>query len=263
MWRPPAWIAAGAVAFALVLVARFPARWAAFALPHGVACARISGTLWSGTCAGLRAARTPVGNLRWTLHALRLLTGELSLDVSLARAGGGARSRIDLSPSGSITARGLAARFALGGGLLRELLPSAHGAVEAHLSRLHWNGHRVTEIAGVIEVRRLTVGAGESLGDYQLSFPAGLGVGRGAADGHAGANAVTAATGDEPLGQLSDLGGPFSLQATVRLTHNDGYVVNGLIAARPGASPDLAAQLRYFGAPDAQGRRQFSIAGTF
>lgn len=243
MRRPPAWIAAAAVAFALALIARFPARWVAFAVPRGIACGRISGTVWDGTCAGLRTQQAPIGDLRWTLHPLRLLICKLSFDAVLARAAGSAHARIDLSPSGSITVRGLEARFTLDEGLLRELPSSARGAVEAHLSTVHWNGQRVADIAGTVEVHGLTVDAGEPLGDYQLSFPGG--------------------PGDEPVGQLSDLGGPFSLAATVRLTRNDGYVVNGSIAARPGVSPDLAAKLRYLGAPDAQGRRQFSIAGTF
>lgn len=243
MRRPPAWIAAGAVAFVLVVVARFPARWAAPALPRGIACERIAGTVWNGTCTGLLATREPLGNLRWTLHPLRLLAGKLSLQMTLARAGGSARARVDFSPSGSITARDLEARFALEGELLQGLPPATRGTVEAHLGELRWSHYRITKITGMIEVLGLTA-RGEPLGDYRLTFPASR-------------------VGDEPEGRLSDLGGPFAVQGILRLSRDGGYVVSGSIAARPDASPDLAAQLRYLGSPDAQGRRRFSVAGAF
>ena len=40
-------------------------------------------------------------------------------------------------------------------------------------------------------------------------------------------------------------------------------VLEGRVAARPSASPDIADSLKYFGSPDAAGRRPFSLMGTF
>lgn len=235
-------IATGVAAFVLILIVQFPARWAAFALPHGVACTQVAGTLWSGTCAGLAAAGLPIGDLEWTLHPLRLLRGRLAVDVALSRGAGAARARVELSPGGAIAARGVHADFPLDQALIPQLPPSTLGSAELELASLNWNGKRITEIEGQIEVRGLTVGQGELLGSYRLLFPGGPG---------------------EPAGQLSDLGGPFAVEGTVRLTPEPGYEVDGLVAARPSASPDLVSQLRYLGAPDAQGRRPFSVAGTF
>ncbi len=243
MRRPLGVIAAAVAAFLLVLIVRLPARWAALALPRNLACERLSGTLWSGTCAGLAAERTPIGDLAWSLHPLQLLTGRLSLDIALVRNGGTARGNVELSPTGSVTAHGVHADFAIDRGLIPELPPSTRGSAELDLVSLRWNGTRVTEIRGEIDVRDLTADRGEPLGSYRLSFPGG--------------------TGDEPVGELTDLGGPFALQGTVQLTSEPGYLVKGLIASRPSASPDLVSELSYLGAPDAQGRRPFSVEGTF
>ncbi|MGB6451405.1 MAG: type II secretion system protein N, partial [Steroidobacteraceae bacterium] len=236
-------IATGVAAFVLVLVVQFPARWAALALPRGVACGQVAGTLWSGTCAGLAAAGMPLGDLGWSLHPLRLLTGRLDLDVALTRGAGAARARVELSPTGAIAARGIHADFPLDHAFIPQLPPSTRGSAAVELSSLDWNGKRITEIHGQIEVQGLTIGGGELLGSYRLLFPG--------------------SPGSELVGHLSDLGGPFAVAGTVRLTAEPGYEVDSLIAARPSASPDLLSQLRYLGAPDAQGRRQFSIAGTF
>ncbi len=232
-------IAAAVAAFLLVLIVRVPARWAAPALPRNVACSSLAGTLWSGTCAGLIAAGMPLGDLAWTLHPLRLLVGRLDADIALSRAGGSARANVELGPGGGITARRVHADFALDPRLIAALPPATHGSATVDLISLHWNGTRVTQIRGQIEVSGLTVDRGEPLGSYRLSFPG--------------------SAGDEPAGELSDLGGPFALQGTVHLTRAPGFVVEGRIAARPGAPPDLVSELRYLGEPDAQGRRPFTL----
>jgi hypothetical protein len=235
-------IAAGAAAFLLGLIVRFPARWAALALPGGVVCEQVAGTLWSGTCAGLVVSHVRLGDLAWTLHPLQLLVGRLDLDVALMEGGGAARARLVLSPAGAVSVHGIHATFPLDRTLIPELPPGTGGTADVDLASLNWNGMRVTEIRGEVDVRDLT-SAGEPLGSYRLLFPGGA--------------------GDELVGRVSDLGGPFALQATVHLTREPGYVIEGLIAARPSASPDLAAQLRYLGAADSEGRRQFSVSGTF
>lgn len=236
-------IAAAAAAFLLILIVRFPARWAEGALPRGLACEQVTGTLWSGTCAGLIAFRTRLGDLTWTLHPLRLFIGRLDVDVALTGGEGAARARLVLTPRGAAAARGVHASFPLDRKLMPDLPPGTGGTTEVSLDSLHWNGVRVTEIRGEIDVRDLTAQGGEPLGSYRLVFPGG--------------------TGDEPVGEASDLGGPFALQATVHLTREPGYAIDGLIAARPSALPDLAAQLRYLGPPDSEGRRPFSLSGTF
>jgi len=69
--------------------------------------------------------------------------------------------------------------------------------------------------------------------------------------------------GTEPVGTLVDLGGPLAVQGTLRLTDQPGYVLEGQVAPRADAAPDLVSDLQFLGSPDAEGRRPFNIAGTF
>jgi hypothetical protein len=65
------------------------------------------------------------------------------------------------------------------------------------------------------------------------------------------------------VGDLTDLGGPLAVRGTLRLTNQPGYVLEGQVAARADAAPELVSNLQFLGTPDASGRRPFSIAGTF
>ncbi|MGH8258092.1 MAG: type II secretion system protein N [Steroidobacteraceae bacterium] len=257
--RAGAITAVALAAFVIGVIARFPARWATAALPRGTSCPRLSGTLWSGTCVGLIADGTQVGDIAWTVHPLRLLTGALSADVAVSRPSVSARARIDLSPGGSMTAHAVRADLALDHALLPELPPSTHGTAHVDLTTLHWNGKRITGIAGQIDVTGLTGQQGEPLGDYRLLFP---GPGRGASAA-AGAGRTRDGTSSDPVGRLTDTGGPLAVEGTVRLTPEPGYVVEAQVAPRAGAPPDIVNALRFLGTPDAQGRRPFSLAGTF
>ncbi len=254
--RRPVKIAAAAVAaFAIVLIAELPARWAAGALPRGITCDELSGTVWHGVCAGLAEQGTPLGDLTWTLHPLRLLAGTLSADVALSRPGvpGIDRARLDIGPTGSITARAVHASLPLDRALIPELPPSTRGSAQADLSLVRWDGRRITAIRGEIDVRGLTDEQGEPIGDYRLFFPG---------DSSAGAGGPSNAS-DDPVGRVTDLGGPFAVEGTVRLTREPGYVLDVQVAPRTGAPADLVNALRLLGTPDARGRRLLSLAGTF
>ena len=235
--------AAGAAAFLIVLIARFPARWAARALPRGTACLQLGGTLWSGTCTGLLAAGAPLGDLTWTTHPLQLLIGRLSVSVALALPNGTVSSRVELRPSGAITAENLRATVPLSHALIAQLPPDTQGLLQIDLASLHWNGKRITAIQGDFSVRGLAV-RGELLGNYRVSFPVESGISGGSAD--------------EPIGRLEDLGGPLSVQGTLRLTPAPGFVLDTLVAPRANAPRDIVQDLRLLGSPDAQGRRPFT-----
>ncbi|HTX25286.1 MAG TPA: type II secretion system protein N [Steroidobacteraceae bacterium] len=239
------WIAAAAMtAFVVVLLARFPARWAAGALPRGTTCLQLDGTLWNGRCTEFVAEGTPLGDLGWQAHPLRLLLGKLSLTVSLTRLGDTVRGRVELSPGGAITAQAVHASLPINRRLLSQLPPTVDGALQIDLDSLHWNGKRITAIEGTVDVHGLTV-RGESLGDYRVSFPAGPG-----------------RPGDEPAGRVQDLGGPLEVQGTLRLMREPGFELDTTIAPRANAPPDIVSALRILGTPDARGRRPFSVQMT-
>jgi hypothetical protein len=87
------------------------------------------------------------------------------------------------------------------------------------------------------------------MGSYRLEFaPAAGAAGTGANGG--------------VVGSLRDTAGPLSVTGTLRYTTVGGYEINGLVAARSDATPDLAKAVEYLGVADSQGRRPFSLAGT-
>jgi hypothetical protein len=81
------------------------------------------------------------------------------------------------------------------------------------------------------------------MGSYKVTFPPGQ-------------------TTEELAGTLADLGGPLAIAGALRLKPDRSYVIEGSIAARPEAPQAISDSLQYLGAPDAEGRRPFSIAGT-
>ena len=68
---------------------------------------------------------------------------------------------------------------------------------------------------------------------------------------------------DRLVGKVKDLEGPMQVDGTLSLGADRSYVIEGLVAARPDASKAVTDTLRFLGNPDAQGRRPFSLAGTY
>ena len=107
-----------------------------------------------------------------------------------------------------------------------------------------WSTRTLTELQGRIEVHDLEDRSGNAtpLGSYVVDFPGG---------------------GPEPVGKLHDLDGPLALEGTLRLTRQGGFELEGMVAPRANAPPELVNNIRFFGSPDASGRRPFSLSGTF
>ena len=103
------------------------------------------------------------------------------------------------------------------------------------------------QIVGTIELHGLQAPppGGAAIGSYAITFDAGS-----ARDG-------------KLIGQIKDLEGPMQVTGTATLAGDRSYVVEGLVAPRAGAPPAVTDTLRFLGAPDAQGRRPFSVAGTY
>lgn len=238
------WIALAALVFVAIVVARMPASWV---IPSGRpqgACAGVEGTLWSGTCSGLTVRGTPVGDVSWELHPLRLAAGRLAAHVTAVQGAAVASGDLELGFGGRVTARRLVADFPLDRKLISALPPALQGRAHVDLAVVQLQRGVITRLQGRIEARDLVERSGAStpLGSYVVTFPGGSG---------------------DPIGQIRDLEGPLSLEGTLRLTRQPGFELEGLIAARPGAPPELVNNLRFLGSPDASGRRTFSLSGTF
>jgi hypothetical protein len=102
-------------------------------------------------------------------------------------------------------------------------------------------------VVGTIEVHGLQAPppGGAAIGSYSVAFDA------------------ASAQAGKLVGHLKDLEGPMQVAGTLTLAADRSYVIDGLVAPRAGASQAVTDTLRFLGAPDAQGRRPFSVAGTY
>jgi general secretion pathway protein N len=242
--KRPLWIALAVIVFAAILVARLPAAWIIPAGRGDARCAGLEGSLWNGACTGLTVHGTPVGDLSWELRPLRLAVGKLAAHVTLTEGAGNATADVELGLGELVTARHVLADFPLDPKLVPGLPPALQGHAHVDLTLLQIQRGIVTQLQGRIEAHDLQERSGVNtpLGSYVATFPGGSG---------------------DPIGEIRDLDGPLALQGKLRLTRQPGFELEGLIAARSGAPPELVNNLRFLGSPDASGRRTFSLSGTF
>jgi len=240
-------IVAGLAAFAITLITALPARFIAPVLPPNVAVGMLDGTLWRGSTDSVVVNQRYLGALQWRLRPLHLFRGRLALDVDLNRADGQAKARLALGFGKRFEARDLTASLPVAV-LAGSLAPSGwSGTVDAKLAHLALRPGTVPEMRGTMELRNLRAPPpdGAAIGSYRLSFD------------------DSSSQDDRLVGQLQDVEGPMQVTGTVTLTAERSYVVEGLVAPRAGASDAVTNTLRFLGAPDSQGQRPFSLAGTY
>jgi general secretion pathway protein N len=243
--KRPLWIALlAAVAFVVIVLARMPAAWVVPARGPQWACTSVDGSLWSGACVGLTVSGTPLGDLTWELHPLRLAAGRLAAHVTVSHGPADAAADVELTFGQRLTAHNVVADLPLDPALVPSVPPNLHGRAHVELALAEVQRGVIRQLQGRIEARNLEERSGNNtaLGSYSVSFPGGSG---------------------DPVGTLRDLEGPLALEGTLRLTPAPGFELEGVIAARQGAPPELVNSLRFLGSPDATGRRPFSLSGTF
>jgi general secretion pathway protein N len=241
--RPLAIALLAAAAFAVILLSRLPAGWV---VPRSgaIACEGPDGSVWNGSCSSLSVERFDLGGLTWEVTPLRLLTGKLAAHVALVHGPLTGSADIACGLGGSVTLHNLSADLKLDPRQIPRAPPQLRGTLHTDLSLVRIEHGRLAELRGRVEAHDLTQRTGRvtPLGSYAVTFPGG---------------------GTEPTGTLEDLGGPLAVRGTLRLTGQPGYVLEGEVAARESAAPELAQDLQFLGSPDSAGRRPFSIAGTF
>jgi hypothetical protein len=245
--RRAVWITVlGVVAFAAIILVRIPANWV---IPEKVAqqrCALLDGTLWSGTCSGLALNGRAIGDLSWDLKPLRLIIGQAAAHLTIGNGAVSGATDVQISFGGRVTLRNLSADLPLDPQLLPEIPQNLRGRahVEASLAQLE---HGIlTRLEGKLEIHDLadlTGGHDTSLGSFAITFPP--------------------AAGGDPTGKIHDLDGPLAVEGTLKLTRAPGFEIEGFIAPRKDASPEVVNNIAFLGSPDASGRREFSLTGTF
>jgi general secretion pathway protein N len=240
-------IALGVLAFALSLVAFLPASLLGHFLPSGIAAEQLTGTLWNGGSEAVRVGNRNVGALRWKVHPLQLFRGRVALDAVLTQTEGRASAYVSLGLGGRIDVENLTAHWTIGA-LPFGVLPAGwSGDVEAALPMLRLDHGALQVIRGTIDARNLREPPpnGVAVGSYRVTFD------------------ETTPQAGKMVGQLRDTEGPMQVAGTITIGADRSYVIDGLVATRPSAPPSMVNQLRYLGTPDVQGRRPFSLAGTY
>jgi len=99
-------------------------------------------------------------------------------------------------------------------------------------------------LKGTLEANNLVDRSGyvTPIGSYAVTFPGG---------------------GPQPTGNVQDTGGPLAVAGTLVLTSQPGYDLSTYVTPRPSATQPLINAIEFLGSPDAQGRRQFAMQGTY
>jgi general secretion pathway protein N len=246
MKKPWLLVALGIGAFLLLALVTMPASVVlSLVHPPGVTLSGVSGTLWQGRAQAVRTGALHIGSVEWNLDILRLFTGRVGADIKVTRSDGFAQASIASGPGAAVTLRGLNASLPMSA-LPPNIAPGGWtGTLTLKFAELTLDNSWPVIANGTAEVADLVGPANRpaALGGYKVIFE-----GAAAADGLTGA--------------LSDTGGPLAVNGTVQLKKDRSYLVNGMIATRPGAPSDMTRTLEILGAPDAQGRREFTFEGS-
>ncbi len=241
-------VALGIGAFVIFALVTFPASVVLSRLGSaGIIASGVSGSIWNGRAQVLQVRGANIGSVEWRLHFLPLLTAQAQADVKVTRADGFANTRLSVGPSGNLQLQALSASLPLSA-LPANVIPGGwSGTLNAKFNEVAVDNGWPTRVDGSIDVVDVTGPARKpaNMGSYRVLFD------------------PATATADTLQGALSDTGGgPLQIAGTVQLKSDRSYVVDAFVATRPDAPRNLAKSLEYLGPPDAEGRRQFSMAGT-
>jgi hypothetical protein len=238
---------AGLLVFLGVLVLYLPASWFSAALPATAKCTELGGSLWSGECLGLEVQGNRLGDATWNFASGKAFTGRVNGDVEVRGNMLQARADLDIGLKGTGELRNISARFPLDPAFIAKFPRDQRGNIVADFKRVVLSdGPALASLQGTLELRDFRqVGSNPlDLGSYQLTF-----------DGTPAANGIV-------VGQLRDLGGPFMVSGTVKLSAPSNYLVEGFITGRTANAEKLVREITLGAPPDTSGRSAFSFEGS-
>jgi len=247
MTRRSKLVAAGIAAFLVFLVAMMPAGQLTGRLPPGVVASGVGGTIWSGRASSLAVNGRAIGAVQWSCRPWRLVLLEWSCHVTLRPAGGEVTADIQGDFGGEVVGREIAGQVPISAFEGFATPQGWSGVLELDVQELRIAQRRPADAAGTLIVRSLRApgSGGQMLGDFELTVGEGA-VGTGSL-----------------AGRLRDLGGPLRVRGAIELDRDGHYLMSGEAAPGPGAGPAIFDTLAFLGPPDSQGRRPFTIEGSF
>jgi general secretion pathway protein N len=236
----------GAAVFLAVGIATLPASLLVARLPPDFRLQGAGGTVWHGAADSVRLRTVELGALRWDLDALALLHGRLEYEVALERADGHLRGRVGATAGGTLLAHDL--QLALPVGALSPATGAngwrgdLTGTVRSARVEAGWP----TSLVGYFEVAHLRPpGSALEVGSYTFEFSPGAG------------------TTAKLVGLVREHEAPLVVRAQLAISSDRSYVLEGEVRPRPQAPAEVVNAIAFLGAPDAAGRRSFTITGTF
>ena len=236
-----------AAAALAVAVSALPASIITHFLPSAVHAEDFSGSVWHGSAGRITVNARDAGAIEWHLHPEALLRLRVAADLHWVKGGFVIDGTADLDRHG-VTASNLQ-----GGGPVEDLRDLGLGQgwrgtakieIKELKAALSAPAPSVQAAVGEIALSDLIlpqVAAGADLGGYALKFDD---------------PAIT--PGNDATAQLSDTGGPLSVDAAIRFSGTDRRcVLSGTVKERADAPPALRSQLDNLAqmhARDAQGR---------
>ena len=253
-------VSLAALLFVFTVLLRAPARWLLAALPATIECRSPAGSLWRGSCAQLQLPAGTLNQVSWSLHPWPLLRGHLDADLRCADAHAAGSTRASLRLGGHLLLTQLQAQLPIDAGFVPFFPAGWSGQVELALDALELHSGQLVSIEGTATARALARrNPPMPFGSFELRFAPG------ASNANAAASGGEATSGDDAAirGELRDLGGPLAVSGTLSIRNGREYLLSGLVAVRPGGDVELTKFVEYVGPPDAQGRREFRLDGSF
>jgi hypothetical protein len=240
--------------FAFTVLLRAPARWLLAALPATIECRSPAGTLWRGSCGQLQIPTGTLNQVSWSMHPWPLLQGHIDADLRSADAHAAGTARASLRLGGHIVLTQLHAQLPVDAGYLPFFPVGWSGQVELALDALELRSGTLVSIEGTVAARSLARrNPPMSFGSFELRFAPGASNTAGTTRGEAAP--IRAA--------LRDLGGPLAVTGTLTIRNGRDYLLSGPVAVRPEGDAELTRIVEYIGPPDTQGRRTFTLEGSF
>jgi len=238
------------LAYLLFLLANIPASSLIKHLAtRGISVNSSSGSVWHGQVTGFHAGVLNLGNIEWRVRFLPMLAGKLAADVSVKQSDGYAQGRVTLNILGTLQISELNASLPLQTLIGNGGLPGGWtGTAQAKFSELSFKRNWPISAHGTLDVIDLTGPSQQpsNIGAYRLSSPA------------SGSNDTTL------IGDLKDLdGASIGVTGQLKLATDRNYLLDTQVSPRANAPASIISGMQYLGAADAQGRRPFSISGSF
>lgn len=210
-------------------------------MPNNISLSSISGTIWTGKAGNVKVSGIDLGSVKWELHPISLILGELSADISVVNNRQYINTEASISYSGKIELE--ETRFQIDLSSLQPLIYgmpfSYSGNASGYFPVSFFQKNSYVGLNGKLSLTGMEMISPQrqSFGDFIVDFRAEK---EGATSG-----------------QVKDSGGVLNIAGQLMLKKNGQLNVSAKLAARESGS-SLDKGLAFLGKKDASGHVQFN-----